>query len=150
MTKEHFTLDEVNELIPQLEYHFRKLLHFKREMSRATRRLRKWGATPLLIGHIPQQARPEIQALQAEMRGYYREFKQHLFAIENLGGEIKDLELGRVDFIAMKNGEEAILSWQLGVTDVAAVFSAEEGKRSALYTSGLPAFSFPPNSPNYQ
>jgi hypothetical protein len=150
MAKEHFTLDEVNELIPQLEYHFRKLLHHKREMSRATRKLHKWGETPLLIGHIPQQARPEIQALQAEMRGHYREFKQHLFAIENLGGEIRDLELGRVDFLSRKNGEEVLLSWQLGVTDGAVLLSAEEQKKSALYTGAPPVLSFPPSSPNYQ
>jgi hypothetical protein len=149
MAKEHFTLDEVNELIPQLEYHFRKLLHFKREMARASRRLRKWGVTPLLIGHIPQQARPEIQVLQAEMRGYYREFKQNLFAIENLGGEIKDLELGRVDFPAKRDGEELFLSWQLGVTNLTAVYSGE-GAPSVPYTDVPRVFSFSPNSPNYQ
>jgi hypothetical protein len=150
MNKEHFTIDQVNELIPQLEYHFRKMLHHKREMARATRKLRKWGAAPLLIGRIPQHARPEIQALQAEIRGHYREFKQHLFAMENMGGEIKDLELGRVDFPSQREGEAVSLSWQLGVTAAAVILPPEERKKSIPYTDAPPVFSSPPNSLNYQ
>lgn len=129
MAKEYFTLDEVNELIPQLEYHFRKLLQHKKEMAQRSNQLRKLGATPQLIGRVPNDARPEIHALQAEVRGHYRDFKQELFAIENIGGEIKDLELGRVDFPSKKDGEDVILTWQLGVTDGACVMPVEEEEK---------------------
>ena len=150
MTKEYFTVEEVNELIPQLEYHFRKLLYHKREMARASNKLRKWGETPQLIGRVPRQARPEIQALQAEMRSHYREFKQHLFAMENLGGDIKDLELGRVEFPSLRDRDPVLLVWQLGVTDAAVILSGEERKKSIRYREVAPVFLSPPNSPSYQ
>jgi len=119
MGKEYFTYDEVNELIPQLEYHFQKLLHHKKEMAQTSLQLRRQGITPQLIGKVSSDHRPEIHLLQSEVRRHYREFKQHIFAIENLGGEIKDLELGRVDFPGQQDGEDIILTWQLGVTEVA-------------------------------
>ncbi|MDX1386513.1 MAG: DUF2203 family protein [bacterium] len=117
MTKDYFTYDEVNELIPQLEYHFQKLLHHKKEMAQASHRLRTYGATPQLIGHVAKDAPAEVHHAQGEVRRHYREYKNHLFAIENMGGEIKDLELGRVDFPAQQEGEDAVLTWQLGVTE---------------------------------
>lgn len=119
MGRDYFSFDEVNELIPQLEYHFRKLLEHKKEMAQTSQELRRLGVTPQLLGRIPNQARPDVQKLQMVVRNHYREFKNHIFAIENLGGEIKDLELGRVDFPAMMDGEEMVLAWQLGVTEVA-------------------------------
>lgn len=117
MAKEYFTYDEVNELIPQLEHHFQKLLYHKKEMAQASHRLRTYGATPQLIGRVAKDAPAEVHHAQAEVRRHYREYKNHLFAIENMGGEIKDLELGRVDFPALQEGEDAILTWQLGVTE---------------------------------
>jgi hypothetical protein len=47
-------------------------------------------------------------------------------AIERTGGEIKDLELGRVDFPSLENGSEIRLTWQLGVTEAAHRDAAEE------------------------
>lgn len=126
MAKDYFTLDEVNELVPQLEYHFRKLIQYKKDMAHTSNRLRKMGATPQLIGKVPYDARREVLELQGEVRRQYREFKQHLFAIESLGGEIKDLELGRVDFPSQKEGQNVILTWQLGVTDGAYLLTPEE------------------------
>ena len=119
MVKRYFTFDEVNELIPQLEHHFHKLLLHKKEMGQTSLRLRKMGITPQLIGRVPNDAPRQVQDLQIAVRRSYREFKQHLFSIENMGGEIKDLELGRVDFPATEEGGDIILTWQLGVTEVA-------------------------------
>ena len=141
MGKEYFTFDEVNELIPQLEYHFRKLLLHKKEMAQSSLKLRAVGVTPQLIGRIPNDARPEIHQLQSEVRKNYREFKQHIFAIENIGGEIKDLELGRVDFPSKKDGEDVLLTWQLGVTDVAFVQPIAESEKEDLQIGDSSSFS---------
>ncbi len=126
MTKEYFTFDEVNELIPQLEYHFQKLLFHKKEMAQNSQHLRKVGVIPQLIGTISAKATMKVHQLQAEVRKHYREYKNHLFSIESLGGEIKDLELGRVDFPSRKEGEDVTLTWQLGVTEGPCLLPKEE------------------------
>ena len=119
MGKKYFTVDEVNELIPQLDHHFRQMLLHKKEMSKATVRLRKWGVEPQLLEAAPEFPSPEIEVLHRQLQSDYFSFKQHLLAVERIGGEIKDLELGRVDFPSLENGQEGRLTWQLGVTEAA-------------------------------
>jgi len=128
MTKKLFSIDEVNELIPQLEHHFRNLLQHKKEMSKAAVRLRKLGMEPNLLETEPANALdPELIELHRRLREHYEAFKQNLLAIERTGGEIKDLELGRVDFPSLENGVEIRLTWQLGVTEGAHRQTAEDG-----------------------
>lgn len=127
MTKKIFSIDEVNELIPQLEHHFGHLLQHKKEMSKAALRLRKLGMEPNLLDNEPPSVLdPEVIELHRRLREHYEAFKQSLLAIERTGGEIKDLELGRVDFYSMENGAEISLTWQLGVTAAAHRDAAEE------------------------
>ncbi len=127
MTKKLFSIDEVNELIPQLEHHFQNLLQHKKEMSKAAVRLRKLGMEPnLLDNEPPSYTEPELIELHRRLREHYEAFKQNLLAIERTGGEIKDLELGRVDFPSLENGSEIRLTWQLGVTEAAHRDAAEE------------------------
>lgn len=119
MGKKYFTVDEVNELIPQLDHHFRKMLLHKKEMSKATVRLRKLGFEPQLLEGPLVNGTEEAQEVHRQLQSHYFSFKQHLLAIERIGGEIKDLELGRVDFPSLENGREGRLTWQLGVTEAA-------------------------------
>ncbi|HKY61872.1 MAG TPA: DUF2203 family protein [bacterium] len=127
MAKKLFSIDEVNELIPQLEHHFQNLLLHKKEMSKAAVRLRRMGLEPnLLESEPPSSADPELIELHRGLREHYEAFKQSLLSIERTGGEIKDLELGRVEFPAVENGSEIRLTWQLGVTEVAHRDAAEE------------------------
>lgn len=117
MSKKVFTYDEVNELVPQLEYHFRQLLLNKKEMAKASLRLKKTGHSPELIGEIPTDLDPKARELYRQVRAHYQDFKRHLLTIESMGGEIKDLELGRVVFNSSEGGEVSRLVWQLGVTE---------------------------------
>ena len=66
MEKKFFTVDEVNQLLPQIKYHFRKLLEDKQEMGRASRRLMKLGLSPqgILSGEIPIDASPDALPLK--------------------------------------------------------------------------------------
>lgn len=119
MEKKFFTIDEVNQLIPQIEYHFRKLIEDKGEMGKASRRLGKLGFSPqgALAGEIPRGADDEARGLAEIMQSHYQSFKNHALAIEALGGRIKDLELGRVEFLSRQGEKIVALIWQLGVTD---------------------------------
>ncbi|HCU26016.1 MAG TPA: hypothetical protein DF383_13445, partial [Deltaproteobacteria bacterium] len=82
-------------------------------------RLRKLGIEPQLLTEPVQRLNSETQALHHELNSHYVSFKRHLLAIEAMGGETKDLELGRVDFPSLENGVETHLTWALGVTEAA-------------------------------
>lgn len=117
MTKNLLTRVDVEQLVPRLEQYFQKLLYHKKEMAQCSKNLRRLGALPQLVGRVPIDSTSQVHSLQAEARRHYRQFKDHLFAIENMGGEIRNLELGRVDFVCDDQGEECTLTWQLGVTE---------------------------------
>ena len=119
MGKKFFSIDEVNELIPQLDHHFRRMLFHKKELSKATLRLRRLGVEPQLLEAPPPSGSDEVEGLHRQLQHHYFSFKQSLLAIERLGGDIKDLELGRVDFPNLDKGREGLLTWQLGVTEAA-------------------------------
>ncbi len=116
MGRRNFSIDEVNQLIPQLEYHFKKILVHKKEIAKISLRLKKIGIVPKLIEEDWEDPRPEVQELHTQLQQHYQAFKKHVLAIEGLGGEIKDFELGRVVFSSTVEGQEAHLIWQLGVT----------------------------------
>lgn len=119
MIRKYFTIDEVNQLIPQLEHHFRKLLLNKKEMAKLSLRLKKVGVEAPMLENFEPDPRLEVQKIQMEFSQNYLEFKNHLLAVESMGGRIKDLELGRVEFFAKEQDKYSLLTWQLGVTEVA-------------------------------
>jgi len=47
--------------------------------------------------------------------------------IEALGAEVKDLELGLVDFPAERDGETVLLCWRVGEDEIAYWHGLEEG-----------------------
>jgi hypothetical protein len=48
-------------------------------------------------------------------------------AIQELGAVVKDLDLGLVDFPALRDGQEVLLCWQVGEEDVAHWHGLEDG-----------------------
>jgi len=117
MAKKYFSYDEVNDLVPQLEHHFRQLILHKKEMAKASQRLSKAGFATELLGEIPSGLSRDIVELYERVQSHYRDFKRHVMAIEGLGGEIQDFELGRIVFYSLEGDTETRLFWQLGVTD---------------------------------
>jgi hypothetical protein len=61
--------------------------------------------------------------LEAEAAGIARCVQ----GIEELGGQVKDLDRGLVDFPALHEGEEVLLCWELGEEEVAHWHGLEEG-----------------------
>lgn len=117
MENKFLNLDEIQQLVPQLEYHFKKLISHKKEMNKASLRLKKAGFEPKLIEESEPLTFPsEVQRLQESVREHYNFFKQHIIAIETMGGRIRDLELGRVEFNSFEENKVVHWVWQLGVT----------------------------------
>jgi hypothetical protein len=57
---------------------------------------------------------PGIRHAQAVFRGYYEALSDGLEEIRNMGGDVKDLDLGLVDFPGKRGNDDILLCWRLG------------------------------------
>ena len=113
MAKKYFTLEEANRLIPFLQGEVKRLQALKREFEARFSELRRMkmlhGA-----GHVTTERKdpffePEawLEFLQIEARGIIRR-------IHETEAQLKDIDMGLVDFPAKLNGREVLLCWRLG------------------------------------
>jgi hypothetical protein len=114
-----FTIDQVNALIPRLDALVAKLqaharaLQVEREVVSSD-----GGAPPSMTALL--RARPAARRLVEEMEAAANE-------IAGLGGRLKDLSLGLVDFPGRQDGEPVLLCWQYGEPEVAFWHRDDEG-----------------------
>ena len=125
-----FSVDEVNACVPRLALLLERLQGSARRLDEERRAAGAVGATTLeaLVRTRPA-ARLLIEELDAAVEG-----------ITALGGELKDLELGLVDFPARlePGGEVVCLCWQLGEPEVRFWHGAAEGFAGRRPLAGAP------------
>lgn len=122
MEEQLFTADEVNELIPRLEAIIER-------MQRHGRAIRE-GAEALAaeLGESSQSVPTErLLEQRPELRDDAIEIERLLREIEGMGGQLKGLDLGLVDFPGEINGEIVLLCWQYGEKEVTHYHSLQEG-----------------------
>ena len=57
---------------------------------------------------------PEIRQARAVFRGFYEALSDGLEQIRALGGDVKDLDMGLVDFPGRRGNDDILLCWRLG------------------------------------
>ncbi len=73
-------------------------------------------------GHLPSGATggrqkseaPQVRHERAVFRGFYEALSDGLDQIRLLGGDVKDLDIGLVDFLGRRGSEDILLCWRLG------------------------------------
>ena len=121
-----FSPEEVNVLIPQLETHFQNFWSCRQNAQRILEGLREKArnampATPLRIS--------QNQIRQSQAHFLLEQGRKELEMILEIGGVIKDLEIGIVDFPHMLEFEEekVYLCWRFGEKKVRFWHSVHEG-----------------------
>ena len=109
-----FTPSDVDKLIPTLELLFGRAYSLLSGLIDARRDLEKAG-----MPTIPEQlARIELTTGHAALRGQYLAFISEVALeikkVAVLGGIVKDLDLGLVDFPAIWHGKPVYLCWRYG------------------------------------
>lgn len=122
MGRKYFTLDGANALVPQLAEIMRRLLQLHSHLRTAVEMLAKIGmpvSSTVLSGDEEIECDPEVRRLYAHARGFYEAILEAVEAIQDLGGEVKDMESGLVDFHSLLDGStEVLLSWQVGEPEI--------------------------------
>ncbi len=119
MNKRHFTLEEAENLLPEIGVKLRRLIRVSKAIQ--------------LLNNIEISYEDEIQFISNEINSrknthkLYYEFYELLEDILNYGAIVKDLNFGLVDFYSLYKGREIFLCWQLGEKRISYWHEAHSG-----------------------
>jgi hypothetical protein len=121
-----FTLDEAQMLLPILESLLRQAIQGKKlveevdtELQETAHRVFLNGGTMLNVVHLARR--------KAEREKAIRRIKDALAEIDATGVQVKDLEIGLLDFPCKVEGETLLLCWKLGELAISHWHSTSEG-----------------------
>jgi hypothetical protein len=126
VAERYFSVAEVEALIPELTRLMKRVMSANAEASEARKRLRVEQQRIALAGGgvLDRRAwgadKDRIERLTAEMQ-------QGLGEIVELGGVPKDLGLGLVDFLHLRDGREVNLCWKYGEREIRHWHGLDEG-----------------------
>jgi len=126
MSDRTFTLDEAQTLLPVLESLLRNAIsgkklveQFEAEMQLLQHRIFLAGGT---FVDIVSLARRKAERVKAEQRA-----KDALAEIDSIGVQVKDLEVGLLDFPCEVEGRIVLLCWKLGERSISHWHGTDEG-----------------------
>jgi hypothetical protein len=128
MSKRYFTINEVNEQIPELERAFHRIAQLHAQVRQIWERLDDQGLAPdsedfELDEDTPREALDDLATLRMLFDG----LQDQIEGVESSGCTIKRLDTGLVDWYAQKDGRDVYLCWQLGEKSVAWWHDLETG-----------------------
>jgi hypothetical protein len=126
MSPKYFTIDEANLLLPFVDQELLTLQAIKRHFQEKYLDLRRKkqafnGGHPLLTEKDP------FFTLETELEFLQIEAKTHLNSIEMKGIELKDIDIGLVDFPSIIDGNEVLLCWRQGEERIGYYHSRKDG-----------------------
>ena len=126
MAERTFTLDEAQMLLPILESLLRQAINGKKlieevdaELQEMAHRVFLNGGTLLNVVHLARR--------KAEREKAIRRIKDALGEIDATGVQVKDLDIGLLDFPCKVEGEILLLCWKLGEGSITHWHGTEEG-----------------------
>jgi len=126
MAERTFTLDEAQMLLPVLESLLRQAINGKKliedvdnELQEVAHRVFLNGGTLLNVVHLARR--------KAEREKAIRRIKDALGEIDAIGVQVKDLDIGLLDFPCKVEGEIILLCWKLGEASIAHWHGTNEG-----------------------
>jgi len=125
MAQKHFSLEGANRLLPRLGAILERLIAVRREMVEKQTRMEELRAH--VRGNGATAEGRAFAKLKEELEAMARELRQGLEEIEGLGCLIKDLEIGLIDFPALRGEQEVLLCCRVGEERIAFWHGAEEG-----------------------
>lgn len=109
----YFTVEQATELLPRVERRLRDALFAHHEYRRSDEEFREFQKRILMSGGA-QVDREKITKIVASRGASAAILKQEMAAIEEMGVQVKDLEVGLIDFPTLFRGEEVLLCWRFG------------------------------------
>jgi len=124
----YFTLQQAERLLPEVERLLRDALFHKAEAQKAqqefddfTSRIRMSGGA--MVDHS------KLTGMKSRRNTSMTALKEALDKIDDLGAQVKDLDIGLIDFLSRYQQREVCLCWKLGESGIGFWHSVEDGFR---------------------
>jgi hypothetical protein len=123
-----FTLDSARRILPQVRAHLHQAMEAHRQLEAVRQSMHsfsqkaEWSGGAFLEPSRIHRWQTGVQEASASLRAALQQ-------LEDMGVQVKDLEIGLVDFPTLYRGREVLLCWRLGEPDIAWWHGAEEGFR---------------------
>ncbi|HEY3248748.1 MAG TPA: DUF2203 domain-containing protein [bacterium] len=133
------SLEQVTRVLPDVERLLLQLREIRDQGQQTRERLELlWAAL-----ERGDAVLDEIGALQRQLDERAEEFGALAARLEELGGVLKDLDMGLVDFPTVAGGSEVYLCWRLGEDGISYWHGLDEG-----YAGRKPLWTLPGSHPH--
>jgi hypothetical protein len=126
MSTRTFTLQDAQALLPTLESLLRSAIASKQLIEKVDAEFQQLAHRVFLNGGTLVNA-VELARRKAERERAVQRAKDAIAEINATGVQVKDLEMGLLDFPCRVDGEIVLLCWKLGEEKIAHWHSPEEG-----------------------
>jgi hypothetical protein len=123
--KRYFTVEQANDALPAVRALAERMVGHRAEFAEAQKRYAQ------LLGRIAGNGgglQPsEFSAVQERVEREAAGVARCVEGIHELGGIVKDLDDGLIDFLAKREEEDVLLCWRLGEEEITHWHGVEEG-----------------------
>ncbi|HWR16649.1 MAG TPA: DUF2203 domain-containing protein [Terriglobales bacterium] len=126
MANRTFTLKEAQELLPVLESLIRRAAEGKRRMEEIDAEFQSVNARVMMHGGVLLDIVP-LAKLRAERDKLAQNMSDALAEITATGVQVKDLDIGLLDFPCVVDGRVVLLCWKLGEETITHWHGVDEG-----------------------
>lgn len=123
-----FTLLEAEQRLPEVEHLVRRLMQLKQDYERADAELNRINQRIAFTGGMIAP-HAEVQRIRGQKDAAMRDLKASMEDFEEIGCQLKDIEMGLVDFPTLYRGEEVYLCWKLGESGIGFWHHVQDGYR---------------------
>jgi hypothetical protein len=107
----YFTREEAEALLPQITMVLLKIQESRKAMQESEEELGTLHALAMGNGHHLHE---RIVRLQKELAEHIQALQELMNELNSFGCELKDPNIGLIDFLSLRNGREIYLCWHLG------------------------------------
>ena len=108
---QYFTREEAEALLPQISVVLRDIQQNRRALQESEEALNALRQQAMGNGHHLHE---RIMTLQKAVNTHARSLQKLLVKLQTFGCELKDPDMGLIDFLSERNGQEIYLCWYLG------------------------------------
>jgi hypothetical protein len=123
--KKYFTVTEANAALPLVRAVVRDITELARGLRERHERLTR--VRPPERGHLGAAYQEELEQMRAEFERDQERLEEYAQELRQLGVELKDMDVGLIDFPCQMHGREVYLCWRLGEDEVGYWHELEAG-----------------------
>lgn len=123
-----FSLAEAQALIPMLDRLLREAIALKADYEEAERKVQSFSEHVMMMGGVAVD-RARVLELRKRREAQAAALRRSIEQVLESGCQIKDLDIGLIDFPTLFRGDEVYLCWKLGEPSIQFWHGLDEGFR---------------------